>query len=181
MAESTEAGTEQPAEGHGGGAFPPFATETFASQVVWLAIAFGLLYLLMSRVALPRVAGILETRRDRIGADLRAAQQMKADSDRAVEAYETSLAQARAKAQRIAAETRDAVNAEADAKRKAIESELAAKLASAEAQIEATKATALGNVRSIAADAASSIIERLTGTSPDKAAVTAAVDQAVSR
>jgi len=180
MAETTGAGTEHPAEGHGGGAFPPFASETFASQLVWLVLAFGLLYLLMSRVALPRVAGILETRRGRIASDLKAAQQMKADSDRAVEAYEASLAQARAKAQSIAADTREVVSAETDAKRKTIEAELAKKLAAAEEQIAATKATALGNVRNIAAEAASTIVERLTGSAPDGASITAAVDQAVT-
>src|SRR5262245_61377274 len=143
MAETTKAQTEHPEGGHGGGTFPPFESSTFATQIVWLAIAFGLLYLLMSRVALPRVATILETRRERIAGDLKAAQQLKADSDRAVEAYETSLAQARAKAQAIAAETRDAVNAETETKRKTIEASLGVKLAAAEKQIAATRDAAL--------------------------------------
>jgi F-type H+-transporting ATPase subunit b len=79
MAETTHEGTEQP-EGHSG-AFPPFETSTFASQILWLAIAFGLLYWLMSRLALPRVAGILEGRAGAIASDVKAAQAMKAESD----------------------------------------------------------------------------------------------------
>ena len=180
MAETTHAGTEVPAGEHApGGAFPPFASETFLPQLIWLALAFGLLYLLMSRVALPRVAGILETRGERIAADLQAAQRMKDESDASVEAYEASLAEARDRAHAIAAETRDAVTHEMDAQRKTIETDLAGRLASAEAQIAATKAAALSNVRGIAADAAASIVERLTGRSPDAGTVAAAVDAAL--
>jgi F-type H+-transporting ATPase subunit b len=185
MAETTNAGTEVPAGDvgeHGAkGAFPPFASETFASQVIWLAIAFGLLYLLMSRVALPRVASILENRGAKIAADLEAAQRMKAESDAAVEAYEASLAEARSHAHGIAAEARGAVAAEAEKTRIGLEGELGRKLAEAEAQIEATKAAALGNVRSIATDAAAAIVERLTGRVPASRAVEAAVDAAVRR
>src|ERR1700761_1458313 len=103
---ATTAGTEVPAEPHKDGAFPPFDSSTFASQIIWLVIAFGLLYLLMSRIALPRVAGILEDRASKIGADLEAARRARAESDAALASYETSLVQARAKAQSIASETR---------------------------------------------------------------------------
>lgn len=182
MAETTHEGTEVPAGEHGAkGAFPPFASETFASQVIWLAIAFGLLYYLMSRIALPRVAGILETRGAKIASDLQAAQRMKAESDAAVVAYEASLAQARSRAHDIATAARDVVSAEAETTRKSLEAELAVKLAAAEAQIHATKTSALGNVRAIAADAASAIVERLTGKAPPAGSVDSAVDAAVGR
>ena len=178
MAETTHEGTEQPAEGHSG-VFPPFETSTFASQILWLAIAFGLLYWLMSRLALPRVAGIIEARNARIASDLKAAQAMKAESDAAVAAYETALNAARARSQAIASETRDAVNAESEGNRKGLEAELAQKLAAAEETINATKATALGSVRGIAAEAASAIVEKLTGRVPEAKAVESAVDAAV--
>jgi F-type H+-transporting ATPase subunit b len=180
MAETTHAGTEVPAgEQHGGGAFPPFASETFLPQLIWLAIAFGLLYFLMSRVALPRVAGILETRGERIAADLEAAQRMKAESDASVEAYEASLAEARNRALAIAAETRDAVTRDMDVQRKSVESELAGRLAAAESQIAATKSAALSNVRGIASEAATAIVVQLTGRVPEAAGVAAAVDAAL--
>ncbi|MDQ0470497.1 F0F1 ATP synthase subunit B [Labrys wisconsinensis] len=182
MAETTHAGTEVPAGEHGGkGAFPPFESGTFPSQLVWLAIAFGLLYILMSKVALPRVAEILKTRGDSIASDLAAAQRMKAESDAAAAAHEQSLAQARGEAQAIAGRTHDAVAAETETTRKGLEAKLAERLAEAEAQIAATKAAALGNVRAIAIDAAGAIIERLTGRSPEAGAVEAAVDSAAAR
>lgn len=177
MAETTHEGTEQP-EGHSG-VFPPFETSTFASQVLWLAIAFGLLYWLMSRLALPRVAGIIDARTSKIASDLKAAQVMKTESDAAVAAYEASLNQARARSHAIASETRDAVGAEAETTRKGLEAELSQRLASAEETINATKATALGSVRSIASDAASAIVEKLTGRAPEPGSVETAVDAAV--
>src|SRR6476660_9499021 len=83
---------------HGGG-FPPFQKDTFASQIVWLALTFVALYLLMSRVALPRIAAIFEDRRQRIDGDLAQAQRLKDSSEAALAAYEKSLADARNRAQ----------------------------------------------------------------------------------
>jgi F-type H+-transporting ATPase subunit b len=179
MAEST-AGTEVPADHGAKGVFPPFDSSTFASQILWLVIAFGLLYLLMSKIALPRIAGILADRSSKISSDLAAAQKAKADSDEAIAAYETSLIKARAKAQTIAAETRAAVTAETDTTRKSLEGDLSAKLAAAEAQITATKTSAMTNVGAIAAEATTAIVEQLLGKAPEPEAVQAAVHAAVT-
>src|SRR5713226_4107678 len=87
-----------PASEHGRG-FPPFDAHSFASQLIWLALTFIALYLLMSRVALPRIGSILEERRRHIEADLAEAQRLKGDSDAAIAAYEKALADARGRAQ----------------------------------------------------------------------------------
>lgn len=173
--ESVHQEVHQAQDGHHG-AFPPFEASTFASQILWLAISFGALYFLMSRIALPRVASILEVRSDRIASDLAEAQRFKTESEQAIAAYETSLAEARSKAQKIAGETRDKVNAEADTQKKAIEADLAARLAKAEQQIADTKTKALSNVRAIAVEAASDIVAQLLGDKPDAKDVEAAVD-----
>lgn len=177
MAASTT-GTEVPGTEIPGAhrAFPPFESATFASQLIWLAIAFGLLYLLMSRLALPRVEGILADRRERILADVNAAKKAKQESDAAAVAHETAFATARANAQAIAAETRASVNAEAEAHRKSLDDDLAGRLATAERQIQASRSEALTHVRSIAADAASAIVEQLTGRTPSPGEVLSAVD-----
>jgi F-type H+-transporting ATPase subunit b len=161
------------------GAFPPFAKETFPSQLVWLAITFVALYLLISRVAVPRIGGILEERAKRIEGDFAAAQRMKEESEAALATYEKSLADARNRAQAIGAEIRDKLHAEAEESRKATEARLNAQLADAEKQIAATKSAAMANVRGIAVDAAAAIVERLTGTAPPAPAVAAAVDDAL--
>lgn len=146
--------------------FPPFNKDTFASQLVWLAIAFVLLYLLMSRLALPRVGGIIQARNGQIEGDLAEAQRLKDDTEAAMAAYEKTLAEARTNAQAIAAKTRDGLMAEADERRKTLEAGLHRKLEDAEKSIAKTKTDAMSNVRSIATDAAAGIVERLIGTKP---------------
>jgi len=172
--------TEAVPKGEHGG-FPPFQSETFASQLVWLAIAFVLLLVLMSKLALPRVGAIIENRQKRIAEDIAEAEKLKAQSDAAVAAYEKALADARARAQAIANETREKQAAEADATRKQLEDALNAKLADAEKTIAATKLAAMTNVRGIAEDAARAIVERLIGSAPSDKAVADAVAGVLKR
>ena len=100
-------------EEHASGVFPPFDQTTFASQVLWLAITFGLFYLLMSKLVIPRIGGILETRHDRIAQDLDEASRLKAEADAAIASYEQELASARAKGNAIASTARDEAKAKA--------------------------------------------------------------------
>ena len=174
---ATKTSTEVPSKG----GFPPFQKETFASQLVWLAITFVVLYLLISRIAVPRIGGILEERARRIEGDFAAAQRAKEESEAALAAYEKALGDARTRAQAIGTEIRDKLHAEAEERRKALEAKLNAQLADAEKQIATTKTAAMANVRGIAADAASAIVERLIGVKPPEPAVAAAVDEALKR
>ena len=155
--------------------FPPFDARTFPSQILWFAIAFSLLYVLMARVALPRVAEAIEMRRKRIDADLEKAATMQREAKEAGHAYDRTLAEAKGKAQDLAAETRAKIKADADGKRATLEAELSVKLAQAEAQISDMKAKAMANVGAIAREATSAIIEHLTGKPADHEAVTSAV------
>lgn len=161
--EELHEGTELHGEEHATGVFPPFDPATFGSQLLWLAITFAALYLLMSRIALPQIGGILADRRGRIDADLRAAEESRQKTDAAIAAYEEALAAARAKAQGIASETRDAIAADLAAKRSAVEADLTAKVGAAEASIAQTKAAALTHVDEIAAETAQAVVSQLVG------------------
>jgi F-type H+-transporting ATPase subunit b len=181
MAEQHNTSTGHAPAGEHKGAFPPFQSQTYASQLVWLVIAFVLLYVLMSKWALPRVGAILENRQKRIDGDIAEAGALKAQSDEAVAAYEKALADARANAQAIANETRDKQAAAAEVRRKTLEDELNAKLAEAEKTIAATKTAAMSNVRGIAEDATRAIVERLIGVAPSDKAIADAVADALKR
>lgn len=173
--------SETGADGHGGGesgAFPPFDPTYFASQLLWLAITFGIFYLIMSRVALPRIASILETRRDRISQDLDEAQRLKEESDAAYAAYEHELAEARNRAHQIAQEARDAAKAKADRERETVERQLAEQMAEAEAKIAGIKEKALSEVGSIAEETAALVIREIAGADATKAELSRAVSGA---
>ncbi len=178
MADET-AHTEVPAGGHAR-EFPPFDKQTFPSQLLWLALTFVALYLLMARIALPRIDSILERRRVRISGDLSEAQRLKGESDAAIAAYEKSLAEARGRAQAVANESRQRQAAESEAARKALDATLNARIAEAETGIAATKSAAMANVRGIATEAAAAIVERLIGIAPaSRDMVAAAVAEAL--
>src|SRR5712692_4504026 len=169
-----------PASEHGRG-FPPFEKQTFASQLVWFALTFIALYLLMSRIALPRIGSILEVRRQRVADDLAEAQRLKDESDAAIAAHEKALAEARGRAQTLANETREKAAAAAEARRKEVDAKLRARIADAEKTISASRTGAMANVRSIASEAAGAIVERLTGIAPASQQLADAVGDVLKR
>ena len=158
-----------------GGGFPPFDSSTFAGQLFWLTITFGTLYLLMSRVALPRIASILGARQSTIETALTAASSAQKAAEAEALALEQALAKAKTNAQAIAIEARSRSAKEIDAKRHVVESELSARMIAAETEITATKAKAMANVEDIARDAVSAIIEQLTGKAPTAAEIARAL------
>lgn len=168
MASPTPAGAEA--------VFPPFDVTTFPSQLLWLAISFGLLYYAIHRVIAPRFFGIVEAREVTVARDLDAASNARRQAEAASAAYDEALANAKANAQALANEARDAMAAEADAKRKQLEAELAERLALAEDTIATRKREAMANVRDIAEETATAIVERLIGKAPAPGAVAAALD-----
>lgn len=143
--------------------FPPFDSTTFASQILWFAITFAVLYVVMSRVAIPQIGSIIDKRRARIDGDLKEAERLKGETDKAIAAYEAALAEARRNAHSIAEETRTSIKADLDGKRKAVEGDLSKKVAEAEGRIQANKNEALGRVGEIAADTAAALVTQLTG------------------
>lgn len=170
----TETGVAHEA-GHEKGVFPPFDSTHYASQLLWLAITFGLFYLFMSRVVVPRIGGVIETRRDRIAQDLDQAARLKQDADNAIAAYEQELAAARTKASSIGEAAREKAKGEADAERAAAEKLLDGKLSDAEDRIAKIKAKAMNDVGAIAEDTTAAIVDQLLGGKVDKATVAAAV------
>lgn len=176
----TTAHTQAPG-GHGSTVFPPFQSETFPSQLLWLGLCFLALYFLMARLALPRLGSVLEARRARIAGDLGEAQRLRSESEAVAAGYEKSLSEARSRAQAIANETRERLLAESERNRRALEDKLNAHLAESEATIAQTKSAAMMHVREVAVDTAATIVERLTGAAPPRAAIAQAVEDVLQR
>jgi F-type H+-transporting ATPase subunit b len=150
----------------------------WAPQIVWLVITFGILYLLMVRVALPRIGAVIEARADRIKNDLAEADRLRRKTEEAIAAYEQALAEAKQKAHAIVEEGRAKLKEETAAERAKLESELAKKSAEAEARIVAAKESAMRDVNAVAADVAADIVRQLIGIAPAKAEVEKAVQAA---
>ncbi len=147
----------------------------WAPQLIWLVITFSILYVLMKRVALPRIGSVIEIRAARIRKDLEAADKLRREAQEAIAAYEQALAEAKARAHTIAQEGRTKLKEEVAAERAALERELAAQTADAEARIDAAKVSALKEVNAVAAETASEIVRRLIGIAPSAQEVASAV------
>jgi len=147
----------------------------WAPQLIWLVITFGVLYLLMKWVALPKIGSVIEMRQGRIAGDLEAADKLRRKTEEAIAAYEQALAEAKARAHGIAQEARNRLKDEVAAERTALERDLSAKSAEAEAQIHQAKVSALKEVNAVASETAAEIVRRLIGIAPTKPEVSAAV------
>ena len=170
------AGTGPPAGGgHGETSFPPFDPVNFTPMLIWLSLSFGLFYILMSKIALPRVGSILHARAYKIANDIAEANAFRARSEEAAAAHDKAIAGAKVKALALAQETQARLNAETEANRLTLEAELNARLAASETQILAMKAKAMGNVEAIASEAAAAIVLRITGKPAGQEAIATAI------
>ena len=158
---------------------PQFWMEDFAPQMVWLVISFIALYLLMARVALPRVADVLETRHGRIADDLDQAAQLKSQAETVIAEYEAALAKARGDAQATIAQAGLEATAAADKRNAEIAEALAAEAAAAAARIDAAKTEALAELRGVATELAQAAAELLLGAEVAAGDVEQAVDAAI--
>jgi F-type H+-transporting ATPase subunit b len=154
---------------------PQLEAHDWAPQLIWLAICFIGLYIIMAKAVIPRIGGVLEQRRDKIASDLDQAQSLKNETEKAIADYETALAEARAKGHSIAEETRVALKADTDKQASELEVKLDVKVAEAETRIRATKEAAMAQVRDVAADIAGLIVKEMIGGSVTKAKVNAAL------
>ncbi len=154
---------------------PQFDPSSFASQLFWLAVFFTILYLLMSRVALPRIGQILEERSERISSDLDKAEALKRDAQAMVDDYEAALAKARSDAAAALSQAKADIAKTTSTREADLNARLGKRLEEAESRIAAERDAVKGELSAIATEAAQAITERLTGVRPEAGAAANAV------
>lgn len=153
--------------------------DTFVSQLFWLAITFGVLYLVLRYALLPRIADVLESRQDRIAKDLEEAEKFKSESEEALKSYEAALASARASAQATAAAANAEAAKEAEKRSAELEARLTGQLKTAESRIQDVRAQAVSSIREIAQGTAQAITAKLVGVEVSGGDAEAAVKDAM--
>jgi F-type H+-transporting ATPase subunit b len=153
---------------------PQLDFSTFGNQIFWLLVTLVVIYWVLSRIALPRIAAVLADRQGTIAGDLAAAEELKLKAQDAEAAYEKALADARSEAQKIAAETRAEIQKDLDAATAKADAEIAARAAESEARITEIRAGAVEAAKTVAKDTAAEIIAAMGGKA-DAKALTAAV------
>ena len=155
---------------------PQLDFSTFGIQIFWLVVTLVVIYWVLSRIALPRIASVLADRQGAISGDLAAAEELKAKAKDAEAAYDKALADARAEAQKIAGEARAEIQAELDAATAKADAEISARAAESEARIGEIRAGAVEAAEVVAKDAAAEIVAALGGKA-DAKALAAAVSE----
>ncbi len=145
------------------GGLPQLNPHDMAPQLIWLALTFVVLYFVLSRMTLPRIAAVLDERKNRIERDIAEAERLNNETQREIAEYEQKLADAHTKAGAIAREDRDAVNADIEAKRREAEAEDQARMAEAEQRISAMKSQAMAEVSTIAVETSQELVKSLIG------------------
>lgn len=158
---------------------PQLDLATFPTQLIWLAITFIVLYLVMQAVGLPRVGDVIAARRARIEGDLEKAQQLKNETEAVIAAYEKALTEARMQAQITLRETTEQLNAQSAERQRKVVEELGRETAAAERRISDAKQQALGSLREIAIEATREAAQKLTGVGLDSTRAASAVEQAL--
>jgi F-type H+-transporting ATPase subunit b len=153
--------------------------DTYLSQVFWLVISFAILYVVMWKAALPRVADVLRERRERIDADIERAEKLKTEAEAVLEAYQATVAKAQAEAQAVLRAGADAFAAEAAARHDEVSARLAQETEAAERRIEAAREEALANVVTVAGEVARAAAARLIDAEIAEADADAAVRRSI--
>ncbi len=165
--------TTAPAE-KGSGGLPQFDPQWWAGQAFWFVVLFVLVFTLIARVFVPRIGGAIGEREDKIAGDIGAARKLKEEAEAQAAAAAEERAKARAKAQKLASDAKARANEEIAVVRAAEDAKLAESLAAAEVAIRAARDQAMGAVETIAREATSAMVEKLTGVAPSAAEVAAA-------
>ncbi|OHC73267.1 MAG: hypothetical protein A3H92_11905 [Rhodospirillales bacterium RIFCSPLOWO2_02_FULL_58_16] len=158
---------------------PQFDPATFSPQIIWLVISFSILYIAMSRIALPRIGVVIEERRHKIDENLKKAAELQKDAKAASEAYEKTLVAARAESQNLLRRSREKTTLESSRRHDELGVRLFAEVKTAEEKIGDAKKEALTHVRGIAVEVALSAAAKLFGENPDGKAVADAVTAAM--
>ncbi len=153
---------------------------TYASQIFWLLIIFGLTYFVVGRGMVPKIESTVQKRDTQIAEDLAAAERAREEADAVEDRWRAKMAEARTAAQAETNKAKEASAADATARVRAADAELDAKLEAAEAEIAKAKAEALTSLETVAAEAARDIVAKLSGVEVSEAVAEQKVREALA-
>lgn len=175
---ATTAQTEVPVENEGG--LPQLDFSTFEEQLVWLFLSFIVLFVIVSKLALPKITAVLEEREERIAGDLDTAERLKKEAEEIKAAYEAKTAEARSAAQAKMAEAKASIQASIAAEQAKLDTKLNSEAEEAEKRILAAKEEALKGLAGMAEEVTAELAAKLGGVTPAEADVTKAVKAALA-
>ncbi|MGH6986812.1 MAG: hypothetical protein ACRED9_08255 [Caulobacteraceae bacterium] len=162
------------------GGMPQFDVSKWPGEIFWILVVFGVLYLVLARVLLPRIGGTIEARESHISGEVAEARGLRDQASREAETAKVEMAEARARARKLAEDAAAEAKAVAARRRSAEDARLGEVLAAADARIAVARAEAMSHVRAIAAEAGAAMVQRLTGRPASEAEIASALPSAAA-
>ena len=158
------------------GGMPQLNPEFWISQIIWLILTFGALYIVLSKVILPKISDNLESRRSQILENIEIAEKQREESEEKVKEFEKIILNSKLEAKNLFNEARQKVLEDVDKKRSELEKSIEAEIVSAEKEIQSLNSNSLENIKKIATDTSSDLISQLIGQEVDKNTISSIVN-----
>ena len=158
------------------GGMPQLNPEFWVSQIFWLTLTFGILYVVLSRMILPKISSNLELRKSQIQENILAAEKQREDSETKLKEYENIISKSKLNAKNILKETRDKTLKDINLKRENLEKQIDLEISKAENEINTLKKTAPEKINQIAIQTSSEILKNLIGAEINSSSISAIVD-----
>ena len=158
------------------GGMPQLNPEFWISQILWLILTFGALYIVLSKVILPKISDNLESRRSQILENIEIAEKQREESEEKVKEFEKIILNSKLEAKNLFNEARQKVLEDVDKKRSELEKSIEAEIVSAEKEIQSLNSNSLENIKKIATDTSGDLISQLIGQEDDKNIISSIVN-----
>ena len=158
------------------GGMPQLNPEFWVSQIFWLTLTFGILYIVLSKLILPKISVNLETRKSQILENIEAAEKQREDSEMKLKEYEEIISKSKLEAKTIFNQAREKALKDINAKKEVLESQIDEEISKAEEEIKTLRNSAPDKINKIAIETSSELIQKLIGAEVNNSSISAIVD-----
>jgi F-type H+-transporting ATPase subunit b len=163
------------------GGMPQLNPEFWISQIFWLSLTFGILYIVLSKLILPKISNNLESRKSQILENIEAAEKQREDSETKIKEYEEIITKSRIDAKTIFNQAREKALKDINAKREVLDKQIDEEINKAEVEIKSLREAAPEKINKIAIETSSELIQKLIGAEVNNSSISAIVDDLSKR
>jgi len=159
------------------GGMPQLNPEFWVSQIVWLVLTFGLLYIILSKLILPKISDNLETRKSQILENIETAEKQREESEKKLKEFENIILESKLEAKNNFNEARQKILDGINKKRIALEKDIDEEINAAEQEVNNLKTTSSEKIKNIAVETSSELIKQLIGEEANSSSISAIVEE----
>ena len=158
------------------GGMPQLNPEFWISQIFWLTLTFGILYIVLSKLILPKISDNLESRKSQILENIEAAEKQRQNSEEKLKEYEEIVSKSKMEAKNIFNQAREKALKDISAKKDVLDKQIDDEIGKAEQEIKELQKSAPDKINKIAIETSSELIQKLIGAEVNSSSISAIVD-----